>query len=188
MRFENSRTIIVCLVVVLWCGVVGCATGHHSAMNTDSDVKDVKLPIRFKNYRELYAFISHEVFPDNDVPSGPDAIFKLAADSETETYALDNSPFYLWVITPHYLNGGIYDQIRGAQGNGAYFIVRPLAKNLTSENTDCGFELVGIASGNALNFSGYNQTTRFTTFWHISATEHPATTYEWNGKFFEGLK
>jgi hypothetical protein len=174
-----------CLAFILCIGLFGCATSHYSDANTDSDVK---LPIRFKNYRELYTFISREVFEDKNMSSQPDTIFKLAADSETETYALVNSPFYLWVITPHYLNGGIYDQIRGAQGNGIFFIVRPLAKNFTSDETDCGFELVGIASGNVVNFSGYNQTTRLTACWHISATKHPETTYEWNGKSFEQVK
>jgi hypothetical protein len=189
MRFENSKTIIVCLAIVLCFAVFGCATLHYSDGDADSDVK---LPIRFKNYRELYGFISREVLEEasgnKSMASNPDTIFKLAADSETETYALDNPPFYLWVIMPHYLNGGINDQIRGTQGNGVYFIVRPLAKNFTSENTDCGFELVGITSGNALKFSSYNQTTRLITYWHISATDHPETTYEWNGKKFERLK
>jgi hypothetical protein len=176
---------ILCLVLILCSDLFGCATRHYPDTHADSDVK---LPVRFKNYQELYAFISREVFESKSVSSNPNTLFKLAADSETEPYALDNPPFYLWIITPRYFNGGIYDQIRGAQGNGVYYIIRPLARNFASDKTDCGFELVGIAHGNALSFSDYNQTTRLTTYSHISATEHPGNTYEWNGKIFEQVK
>ena len=177
--------LLLCLALILSGGLFGCSTTKTDSTTSSDAEEKIQLPIKFAGYRELYAFIARETFGDDGVSPNADTIFKLAADNETETYELDYPPSYLWVITPHYFNGGIIDGIRGEQGNGSYYVLRPLAGCLTSGKTDCGFELVGIAWGNTLSFSGYNQTTRLITSWHISAGEHPETVYEWTGKCFE---
>ncbi len=147
------------------------------------DKTEIKLPIHFSNYRELYLFMAKY----EGIPTSADAVFQFAADSETEIYTLDELPSYVWVIMPHFFNGGIFDEIRGAQGNGSIYLVHPLARNFASDDTNRGFELIGIAEGNAYRFASINQIPRLITNWHISAGEHPESIYEWNGKFFAQL-
>ena len=173
-----------CILAFIWvCGLVGCVTKEPVVIEPHADVT-VQLPVRFSTYRDVYTFIARR----EGVPTNTDALFKLAADSETEIYAFDDPPPYLWVITPHFYNGGIFDEIRGAQGNGGYYILRPLARNFTSMDTDCGFELVGVAEGNSVSWRSLNHNPQLITTWHIGGGKPPETVYEWNGKYFEQVK
>jgi len=178
--------LLLCLALVLSGGLFGCSTPKKEfSVGVGTEAQDVKLPIKFANYRELYTFIAQHTY--GGMPTNDNTLFKLASDSETKIYVFDIPPSYLWVITPHFFNGG--DEIRGAQGNGDYYVLRPLVvRNFRFANTDCEFELVGVGAGNTLNWSNYNQKARFTTSWHLSAEDHPETIYEWNGKFFEQKK
>ena len=102
-------------------------------------------------------------------------------------YQSEFPPYFLWVITPHFFNRS--DEIRGAQGNGEYYILRPLTnKDFSFAGTNYEFELVGVGEGNTLEWSSVNGKLQFITGWHLSAWEHPETTNEWNGKIFEALK
>jgi hypothetical protein len=94
---------------------------------------------------------------------------------------------YVYLVTVHYYNGGVFDQIRGAQGNGSYYILRPLSV-YSALDTDKGFELVGVVEGNSWKLMHSNGRCRFVTYWHVSAAESPESIYEWNGKFFEQQK
>jgi len=172
---------LLCLILILISGLTGCATDPSPGIEPRADVS-VQLPVRFRTYQELYTFIAQR----EGVPA--DAVFKLAADSETEIDGFDDPLPYLWVITPHFYNGGIFDQIRGEQGNGRYYILRPLARDFSSLDTDRGFELVGLAEGNSVRWTSVNRTLQLITGWHISAGESPETVYQWNGKFFEQMK
>lgn len=137
-----TSKLVLCLAVVLGGALCGCSTTRPPAIIApEEQLRQTELPVTFANYRQLYEFMAKL----EGVQSFPDALFKLAADSQTKMYALDEPPKHVWVITPHFYNGGIYDQIRGATGNGNFYLVRPLARNDTSLNTDCGFELIGIA-------------------------------------------
>jgi hypothetical protein len=175
--------LILCLALVLSGGLFGCATPKNEfGVGVGTEAQDVQLPIRFVNYRELYTFIAQHTY--GGMPRNDSTLFKLASDSRTDMYTFDDPPFYVWVITPHFFNGD--DEIRGAQGNGDYYVLRPLVDhNFRFANTDCIFELVGVGAGNTLKWSSYNQKVRFITSWHISAEDQPETVYEWNGKFFE---
>lgn len=179
--------ILLFLALVLSGGLVGCSTNRQPAVIAPERLlRQTGLPVRFANHHQLYGFIAkHE-----GVQSFPDAVFRLAADSNTELYDFDDAPRHVWVVTPHFYtvyNSGSSDLIRGATGNGNFYLVRPLAGNSASRNTDCGFELVGTVEGNTYGFSGFNQTTRLTTHWHLSADKSPETVYEWNGHFFGQL-
>ena len=176
---------LLCLALVLSGSLTGCSTARQCpVIAPDPDAAKIELPLKFAGYRELYGFMAKR----EGVQSYADAVFKLAADSETRILALDTPPTYVWVILPHFYNGGIYDLIRGAQGNGGIYLVHPLANNFTAANTDGGFELVGIAGGNRYEFSSVNQVPRLIAHWHLSAGEQPETVYEWNGKFFAQIK
>ncbi len=121
-----------------------------------------------------------------------DALLKMASDSTTTIITVDDDKAmqdkYIYLIEPHYYDGGIFDKIRGAQGNGSYYVLRPLATNYTEVDTDKGFELIGILSGNSCEFTHETGKPAFVTHWHMSAAEAPETIYEWNGNFFEALK
>ena len=168
-------------------GLIGCSTTHWSSSDVDSNPK---LPIRFKNYRELYAFIEARTY--GGMPTNTDTTLAMASDTTTEIKTLaDDKLQYVYLVTPHYYNGNVFDHIRGAQGNGDYYILRPLAKltDFTGDGKDHGFELIGIGEGNTFTWTNYpNGKIGFVTTWHLSAGEHPESIYEWNGKFFEQVK
>ena len=139
--------IALCPALIVSGILFGCSTTRQDSGSVH-DTRAVELPIRFAGYRELYTFIAQHT--DGGMPTNNDALFKLAADSKTEIITLEDERMpYVYLVEGHYYNGGVYDQIRGAQGNGGYYILRPLATNLSELNTDKGFELVGIAKGNS---------------------------------------
>jgi hypothetical protein len=178
--------LILCLSLVLSGGLFGCSTTHWSSSEADTDTK---LPVRFNNYRELYAFIEARTY--GGMPTNMDTTLAMASDSETKIVTLSDDKIpYVYLVTPHLYDGGIYDHIRGAQGNGYYYILRPLAKatDYTSDGKEHGFDLIGIGEGNTFTWTNSNGKTGFITTWHLSAGEHPETIYEWNGKFFEHVK
>lgn len=178
---------ILCLALVLAGGLLGCSTTKTTLVSKDSNHETIKLPVKFAGYREFYTFVAQHFY--GGMPTDADTLFKLAADSTTEIVTLSDEKIpYVYLVTSHYYNGGIYDQIRGAQGNGAYFILRPLATDYATLNTDKGFELVGILAGNSCELTHSNGRPQFVTHWHMSAAESPESIYEWNGKVFEQIK
>ena len=172
--------LILCLALVLGGGLFGCSTTKPALTAGDADVKQIKLPIKFAGYREFFTFVAQNTY--GGMPTNADTLLKLAADSSIEIIGLDFKQMpYVYVVESGYFNGE-FDEIRGAQGNGQYYILRPLA---TDDADSGGFELVGILKGNAYAVQYVNGTPRFVSYWHLSAREHPETIYEWNGKFFE---
>ena len=183
-----SRYVVSCFALALSGALFGCSTTHWSSSNTEINPR---LPIKFKSYRELYAFIEARANGGSGMPTNASTILAMASDTKTEIVTLANDKIpYVYLVTPHFYNGGIYDHIRGAQGNGYYYILRPLAKqtDYTADGKDHGFELVGIGEGNSLTWTNSNGRIGFRTTWHISAGEHPETIYQWNGTSFKGVK
>lgn len=106
-------------------------------------------------------------------------LFKLAAESSMETFRLaDGTSNIVLVIKLDYLKGP-YSAMRGAQGNGLYFLFVPRSN---------GFEHVGTMAGNAYRHGTLNGRCRFITSWHMSGAEAIETEYVWNGKMFEVTK
>ncbi len=167
----------------------GYSTGKRWSVATARQIVD-ELPIRFAGYQQLYAFIASRSYggiPTN--PTNAETLFKLAADSCTQIVTLEDLQMpYVHLVETHYYNGGVYDRIRGAQGNGNYYILRPLTTNHVTFDTDKGFDLVGIVQGNSWKVTYHGGRTRIVTRWHMSAAESPESIYEWNGKFFELVK
>jgi len=172
------------LAYCLCCLAAGCATPKKPvAIVPSPDRQGIHLPVRFSGYHQAFAFIARR----EGVPVDADTLFKLAADSTTTIHGLIGPLPYMWIIEPHLYDGGIYDRLRGAQGNGGYYLLRPLARDFTTLDTDHGFELLGIAEGNAFRWSSHNGVPRLITNWHLSAAESPESVYEWNGTFFKPL-
>jgi len=175
--------LILCLVLVLSGILFGCSTTKPAFVIGDTDAGQIKLPVKFAGYREFFTFVGQGSI--NGMPINGDTVFKLAADSTIKIIDLNFKQMpYVYLVESHYFRGA-YDEIRGAQGNGQYYILRPLA---TGNAALGGFELVGILDGNAYEVQHINGTPRFVSYWHLSAGEHPETIYEWNGKFFEQKK
>src|SRR5260221_10524824 len=135
----------------------------------------------FTNYQAVFRFIAeHE-----GLPTDAGTLFRLAADSGIEVCCFQDIP-PLYVVTARYHAGGIYDQIRGTQDNGRYYLLRAYARDFSAiGNTDRGFELAGIAEGNSYTWQTINHRLRLITRWHLSAAESPTNTYEWDGKSFQ---
>jgi hypothetical protein len=114
----NSK-LFFCVALILSGGLLGCSTTRWSTDNPDAYPK---LPIRFKNYRELYAFIAARADGGDGVPQNASTVLAMASDTTTEIVGLANDQIpYVYLVTPHFYDGGIYDDIRGAQGNGDYY-------------------------------------------------------------------
>jgi len=180
----KKSKLILCLALVLSGGLFGCSTTKLTAVG-NTDAEQIKLPIKFAGYRELYAFIANHANGGGDLTTDEKTLFKLAADSTIKIVGLDYRHMpYVYVVESHYFRG-IHDEIRGEQGNGQYYILRPLAAD---NATWGGFELVGILDGNAYTVQHINGMPRFVSYWHLSAGEHPESIYDWNGKYFELAK
>ena len=178
---------LMCFALVAAGGWVGCSTNKQGFRCEVGAKTEAKLPIKFTDYQAFYTFVANRTY--GGMPTDAESVFKLAADSTTEILTLEGKQLpYAYLVTSHYYNGGIYDQIRGAQGNGDYYLLRPLATDYTTLDTDRGFELVGIAVGNTWRLSHSNGRPRFVTTWHMSAAENPESILEWNGSVFESVK
>ena len=183
MKLLNIRWFFIVGVV----GIVGCSPSKQPVQAPVGTEVPVKLPLTFPSYQAFYAFVARRTY--GGMPTDAETLFKLAADSTTEILTLEDKQLpYVHLVTSHYYNGGIYDRIRGAQGNGDYYILRPLAPDYTALDTDRGFELVGIAEGNTWRLRYVTGRPRFVTTWHMSADESPESILEWNGRFFESVK
>jgi hypothetical protein len=155
--------------------IVSCSSVRERTREAEKATAD------FHDYAQVFRFIAAR----EELPVDEGTIFRLAADSSVEVWHFDDIPI-LYVITAHYYAGGLYDQIRGAQNNGRYYLLRPFNQQFTAAgNLDRGFELVGIAEGNTYRWETLNSRRRLITTWHLSASESPTNTYEWNGKKFE---
>ena len=175
--------LILCLALVLNGVWSGCSTAKPGLVSGDTDSEQIRLPVKFADYREFFTFVAQHTY--GGMPTDADTLFKLAADSTIKIIGLDLKQMpYVYLVESHYFRGE-FDEIRGAQGNGKFYLLRPLSADNTAF---AGFELVGILDGNAYTLQHMNGTTRFISYWHLSAGEHPERIYEWNGKFFELVK
>jgi hypothetical protein len=137
----------------------------------------------FTDYHAAFRFIAER----ERLPMDAGTLFRLAADSEIQVWCFDDIP-PLYVITARYYAGGIYDQIRGAQGQGRYYLLRTFARDFTAVgNIDRSFELVGVAEGNSYTWQTINHQLRLITRWHLSAAESSTNAYDWDGRAFNSV-
>lgn len=126
----------------------------------------------FKNYKDCFLFIAKE----QDLDKVEDSLFKLAAESTMRRMYINgqNNEMPLIIIESNYYNN-MNNSIRGAQGNGDYYLFKVL-KN--------GYEYVGKIGGNSYSCGTYNNYLRFITSWHMCAGENIESIYDWNGTSF----
>ncbi len=113
---------------------------------------------------------------DRDIKIGDDQLFKLAAESSMDWFWLDSKAKRIVIVIKLDLLGETYSAIRGAQGNGDYYLFVP------STNGYCH---VGTMWGNSYRHGTLNGKPRFIASAHMSAASAIETEYVWNGTIFE---
>ena len=147
------------------------------------DPDQLKSPIHFKDYEELFDYIAFQNGLKTGLDNGgPGDVFKLAVDSKIDYHRDSDGIPDTAVIMPNYIQTFLYENhrfrdnfIRGAQGNGSYYVIR-------FENE--GIDLIGILEGNGYSWTSINGKEALETSWHMSAREYVRTIYEWDGKVF----
>lgn len=126
----------------------------------------------FKTYRECFAFIAAQ----ENLAKDDETVLKLAAESGYERHLLFEKTGEEIAVVKASFYGARYNQIRGAQDNGRYYVfrIRP-----------AGFTFVGTLEGNAYACGTENGVARFTCSLHWGANESIENVYVWNGRMFE---
>ena len=107
-----------------WCH--GLSVSSVWASTREPSRRNSETP-HFSDYVEAFRYIARR----EELPTDAGTVFRLAADSSVEVWRFNDIPI-LYVITAYYYAGGLYDQIRGAQGNGCYYLLRPKNRGVTS--------------------------------------------------------
>jgi hypothetical protein len=152
-------------------------TGFASQRDTS-----VTSPIALRNYDALFRFVGQKELVEIGYVASltPEVVLKLAAESKIEFMDVDGQMFA--VVEPHYYSEKqLVDTVRGASGNGSYYILC-LSE---SQNADARFKLLGIADGNQYRWMIVNRIPVFVTRWHVSSNESPESFYRLQGDVFK---
>lgn len=112
---------------------------------------------------------------DSMLHQDDDTLFKLAAESSMEWVWLEEETNKIVIVIKLDSLNGPYSNIRGTQGNGPYYLFTPAQSN---------FRFVGKMEGNGFKWGTVNGRSRFTTGWHMSASQAYENIYDWDGKMF----
>ena len=173
--------LILCLALVLSGILFGCSTHQHlhneyerppvgfAAKGLNPD-----LPIKFASYYDVYGFIAE----CEGIPTNADALLKLAAESKMEITPIENVGT-IQIIEANYY-GDVFNEIRGAQLNGRYYVLRKHKRD---------FALVGILAGNIYRWENVGKRVKLKTHWHggLGNGEDDWQSYEWNGQTFGAI-
>jgi len=155
--------------------LAGCTTAptHQASKSPWTDTP-------FRSYREAFKFIAQS----EGLPTDSKTLLQLAADSKVVVHHFDGIPA-LYIVEANYYAGGIYNQIRGVQLNGRYYVLRSLARDFAGiGNLDRGFELIGVLQGNTYRWDNTDDRLRLITTWHVSAPDNKGSVYDWDGRVF----
>lgn len=157
------------LALVLSSVLFGCVTQRPDPR----DLLSASEPLHFKNYREAYAYVAH----CEGLPTDADTLLKLAAESKMEITPVENLGTFHIIEASYYADG--LDQIRGAQGNGRFYVLRENKGN---------FDLAGILEGNAYRWNNTDNHAALQTHWHVGGGDNDDwTDYSWNGQSFGAI-
>ena len=142
---------------------------HYPIFGSSELLKDD--PIIFETYQEVFSFIGkHEL---SSIES--DKLFILAVDSKIDRFSITDIGD-LFIVESNFYGSSKYNQVRGAQLNGRYYVLRSIESK---------FELIGILNGNGYRWNNVGKKREIISSWHVSAFESSETTYTWNGNRFE---
>ena len=132
----------------------------------------LKSPVHFQDYKEIFGYIATEDGLFND----PEMILQLSNDCKVEYIHSEKKDGPLRaVLTANLIDNNGVNILRGASGNGAYYVL---------QFTPTGMDLVGILVGNGWKNRTIDGHDAFVTTWHMSAFEYVETIYDWNGSVF----
>jgi len=141
-------------------------------------------PEHFSSWRGFFSHVASRSVDLGLDPKDLDSLFALAAESAVTPLPAEPS---LILVEPHFYRWkpqqGPIDQLRGASGNGDYYLLQRDAS---------GFLLIGRMWGNGCEHSGTAfensiKTERFKCKAHASGGSHTVTEYQWDGKTFRQL-
>jgi hypothetical protein len=154
-------------------GGEGCAarrTASNSPLSwQDSGFHPLMPSAPFGGYEAAFRYIAK----CEGLNSDRSTLFALAADSTLER--LHSPPGGSLVVVRADYYGQSRFGIRGAQGNGRYYVFQ----------VDPEWRLVGILHGNSYRSDAVGTTLRIITRWHASAYDSDERVYTWNGQLFE---
>jgi hypothetical protein len=110
------------------------------------------------------------------LPNDDDALFKTAAESSMDWFWLEEGTTNIVIVIKLDFLDGPYSAIRGAHGNGPYYLFMPIEK---------GFQLPGKMAGNGYHHGTLNGRAQFITSWHMGGGEAYENIYDWDGKTFK---
>ncbi len=120
-------------------------------------------PKLFANYRELFEYIADA----ESLPKDPETVFKLAAESSISVHQVKVGDFHL-VIRADFHGDGYVSTIRGAQGNGTFYVLH---------RERGGLRLIGTMFGNGYVPGSLNGQLYFKMGAHMSAGSSPESIY-----------
>ena len=162
--------LLLCLALVLSGGLFGCAT--NQIKRSQSSTASEQIP-HFENLGNAYSYIAK----CENLPTDDKAVLKLAAESKIDVINIENIG-EIQIIEANYFRDGD-NEIRGAQWNGRYYVLR--------RNNE-GFDLVGILEGNIYRWH-FGKTLALQAHWHSGAWTDDAgwENYPWNGRTFGAI-
>jgi hypothetical protein len=173
--------LVLCLALVLSGGLFGCSTSQHShnangqpSVGAAGNALVLNSPIKFASYHDVYRFIAE----CEGVPTNADGLLKLAAESNMQIANIEKIGT-IQIIEANYY-GEVFNEIRGAQLNGRYYVLRKNKSN---------FELVGILEGNVYRWNNVGENIKLESHWYVGALsdEDDWNTYKWNGQTFGAI-
>lgn len=131
----------------------------------------------FPNYQEAFRYIAKA----EGLPDDPETALKLAVDSGNERMRLTEQPeSWVLICAAQYYDENLHSfTLRGAQGNGRYYALRPTTR---------GVELIAIMEGNMLDGHWTNGRLHVRTCWHMSASVSGCFEYEWDGQILAAVE
>jgi hypothetical protein len=120
-----------------------------------------------RDYRAVFQYI----VDNEDIPVDKPDLFNMAAESVVDHVQTEPAQWFL-VVKPDLLNEKHGSMLRGAQGNGPFYVFR---------ETPQGFEVLGTMFGNGYKAGSTNGRLQLRTTSHGSAEISQETVYEVEG-------
>lgn len=132
--------------------------------------RNLSFPRSLKGLQSVWA----EVGKDLGLGDQPDVLWTLASESGVSCWRRGDKWF--WVVEIHYRGDWTMDYMRGASGNGAYYVFLRTGRTLRK---------VLKTSGNSCKIVERKGRLCCVVTYHLSAYSEPETVYYWNGTVFE---
>lgn len=123
-----------------------------------------------QNFKEMWEIVAGS----EGLSKNEECLWQLATESEFKAHYISTERMSFYVVTPHYRGEGGFDDLRGMQGNGNFYVF------------DSKLNIVGQLEGNSFAITiTDNGKMAIRTTWHMSASDNSPRLYVWNGERFE---